>query len=95
MRKLAILAAALLSLSVFAQQQTAVKPPVAKKVPKSATFHGDTRIDDYAWLRDKKNPDVIAYLQAENAYADEMTASLQPLRLGAPAEITLIQLTRA
>lgn len=81
MRKtLAFLAAALLSLSLAAQQTTAVKPPVAKKIPKSSTMHGDTRVDDYAWIRDKKNPEVIAYLQAENAYADGTTAALDPLR---------------
>ena len=45
-------------------------PPVAKKVPKTVTLHGDTRSDDYGWLRDKKSPDTIAYLEAENAYAD-------------------------
>ncbi|HSP33943.1 MAG TPA: oligopeptidase B, partial [Thermoanaerobaculia bacterium] len=82
MRKtLSFLAAAFLSLSLFAQQtQTALKPPVARKVPKSSTINGETRVDNYAWLRDKKNPEVIAYLQAETAYAEAMTASLEPLR---------------
>jgi oligopeptidase B len=46
-------------------------PPVAKKVPKSVTVHGDTRVDDYGWLREKSSPDTIAYLEAENAYAAE------------------------
>ena len=55
------------------------KPPVAKKVPKPVTLHGDERIDEYGWLRDKTNPDTIAYLNAENAYANAMTASLAPL----------------
>ncbi|MFN8393807.1 MAG: hypothetical protein U0176_03945 [Bacteroidia bacterium] len=40
-----------------------------KKIPTSATHFGITLQDDYAWLRDKKNPDVIAYLEAENAFA--------------------------
>ena len=44
-------------------------PPVAKKVPKTFTMHGDERIDEYGWLRDKKSADTIAYLEAENAYA--------------------------
>src|SRR5215210_1170571 len=48
-------------------------PPVAKKVPKTVTLHGDERVDDYGWLRDKKSADTIAYLEAENAYADAMT----------------------
>ena len=43
-------------------------PPVAKIVPHSMTVHGDTRVDNYFWLRDRKDPDTIAYLEAENAY---------------------------
>jgi oligopeptidase B len=49
------------------------QPPVAKKVPKIDVIHGDVRQDDYYWLRDKDSPEVIAYLQAENAYADALT----------------------
>jgi oligopeptidase B len=49
-------------------------PPVAKKIPKVDTLHGDIRQDDYFWLREKDNPDVLAYLRAENAYTDEVTA---------------------
>jgi oligopeptidase B len=45
-------------------------PPVAKKVPKVDQVHGDRRVDDYFWLRDKQDPDVAAYLDAENTYAD-------------------------
>jgi oligopeptidase B len=45
-------------------------PPVAKKVPKVDTVHGERREDDYFWMRDKANPDVAAYLEAENAYTD-------------------------
>ncbi|HXI13376.1 MAG TPA: S9 family peptidase [Thermoanaerobaculia bacterium] len=47
-------------------------PPVAKRVPKSSTIHGETRVDDYGWLRDKANPEVIAHLESENAYAKAM-----------------------
>lgn len=80
-RTFALFTAALLSLSLFAQQtSTAVKPPVAKKIPKSSTIHGDTRVDDYAWLRDKKNPEVISYLQAETAYADAVMAPYESFR---------------
>jgi len=43
-------------------------PPVAKKIPKVDVLHGDRRVDDYFWLREKSNPDVISYLEAENAY---------------------------
>ena len=55
-------------------------PPVAKRVPVTTTHHGHTRVDDYEWLREKDNPEVIAYLEAENAYAEERLAHLAPLR---------------
>ena len=48
-------------------------PTVAKK-PTKLEKHGDVRIDDYYWLNDRENPGVIAYLEAENAYNDEMTS---------------------
>ncbi|HTX19683.1 MAG TPA: S9 family peptidase [Bacteroidota bacterium] len=55
-------------------------PPVAKRIPKRDVVHGDERIDDYFWLREKENPDVIAYLDAENAYTEAMTKSSEELR---------------
>src|SRR5713226_6914957 len=45
-------------------------PPVAKKVPKATEINGHTLVDNYFWLRDKKNPEVKAYLEAENVYTD-------------------------
>ena len=51
--------------------------PVAPQHPTSMTKHGDTRIDEYAWLRHKEAPEVIAYLEAENAYASALTAPLK------------------
>ena len=45
-----------------------VTPPVAKIDPASLEKHGDVRIDPYYWLREKQNPEVIRYLEAENAY---------------------------
>ncbi|MFM2375790.1 MAG: Protease 2 [Bacteroidota bacterium] len=45
-----------------------MKAPEAKKIPTSKTLFGTTLHDDYAWLRDKKNPEVMAYLEAENEY---------------------------
>ena len=59
---------------------TDLRPPAAKKIPKTHTTHGDNRVDDYAWLREKDDPDVLAYLEAENACADAVmapTAALQ------------------
>jgi oligopeptidase B len=60
--------------------ENAAKPPVAKKVPKVRDMHGDRFVDDYFWLRDKGNPDVVAYLEAENAYTQGVMARLQPLQ---------------
>ena len=68
----AISLAALLLVSTLASAAQVAAPPVAKRHPKTSTIHGDTRVDDYAWLRDKTNPDVIAYLEAENAYANAL-----------------------
>lgn len=45
-----------------------IHPPIAKKVPKKLVAHNDVRIDNYFWLNDRDNPDVIDYLNAENAY---------------------------
>jgi oligopeptidase B len=46
------------------------RPPVARTVPRVEEVHGDVRTDDYFWLRDKANPEVAAYLEAENAYTE-------------------------
>ena len=55
-------------------------PPVAKKVPTERSHHGDTVIDDYAWLTDKDDPDTVAYLEAENAFLKQETAHLSDLQ---------------
>jgi oligopeptidase B len=57
------LISAVLPLSLVAQA-----PPVAREIPKVDTLHGVVRVDNYYWLREKTNPDVIAYLEAENDY---------------------------
>ncbi len=55
-------------------------PPPAKRVPSKRTHHGDTFVDDYAWLSVKDDPDTIAFLEAQNAYLDAMTAGQEGLR---------------
>jgi oligopeptidase B len=55
-------------------------PPVPPKRPYVLSLHGDDRVDDWYWLRDRDDPEVMAYLTAENAYADAMLAPLGPLR---------------
>lgn len=47
--------------------------PLAKKIPRKLTKHGDVRIDNYYWLNDRDNPEVTAYLEQENAYYDTLT----------------------
>ncbi len=49
-------------------------PPVAKIIPKELTAHGHTRIDNYYWLNQRDNPEVMAYLEAENAYKETVMA---------------------
>jgi len=53
-------------------EKTDIQPPTAKKVAKELTIHGDTRIDNYYWLNEREDPEVIAYLEAENEYKDKM-----------------------
>ena len=55
-------------------------PPVAKKVEKVHLLHGDPRPDPYFWLREKSNPQVAAYLEAENAYTDAVLKPTEPLQ---------------
>jgi oligopeptidase B len=57
-----------------------MNPPIAKRVDSRREHHGDVFVDPYEWLRDKANPDVVSYLEAENAYTDDQTAHLAPLR---------------
>ena len=56
------------------------EPPEAKKVPKELTVHADRRIDNYYWLNNRENPEVIDYLNAENAYKDEVMKHTEMLQ---------------
>ncbi len=68
-------------LSGQAQAQQAA-PPVAAKKPYQVTSPNGTRQDDYYWLRDdtRKSPEMLAYLAAENSYADQLLAAQKPLQ---------------
>jgi oligopeptidase B len=57
-----------------------VAPPAAQRIPHERSHHGDTIVDEYAWLADKDSPETIAYLEAENAYTAAMTAGQAGLR---------------
>lgn len=48
-----------------------MKAPIASKKPHSITFHGHTRVDSYYWMRERENPEVIEYLEAENSFLKE------------------------
>jgi len=65
------------------QTTTAVPPaeaPVAPRRPTERTHHGHTFVDDYEWLRAKEDPEVVAHLEAENAWTQAQLAHLEPLR---------------
>ena len=70
-------AAALALQAGYARPESAagVQPPVAEVNPEHLTIHGHTRVDDYYWLRERDNPGVIEYLEAENEYT---RAVMQP-----------------
>jgi oligopeptidase B len=57
-------------------------PPVAKKVPKTTEVNGRTLVDNYFWLREKKNPEVRSYLEAENAYTDAVMKPTEAFQRG-------------
>jgi oligopeptidase B len=64
----------------WSAEETPPQPPVAKKIAKELVMHGHTRVDEYYWLNQRENPEVIAYLQAENAYTDAMMKPSAALR---------------
>jgi len=57
-----------------------LRPPVAPVRPTRIVTHGDERVDPYFWMRDRDDPDLIPYLEAENAYAEAVTAHTAGLR---------------
>jgi oligopeptidase B len=68
------------SLTSDSERSSAPQPPVARRHPVEHVLHGDRRIDDYAWLRDKNDPAVVAYLNAENAYTDAVLRDTEPFQ---------------
>lgn len=56
-----------------------MKPPIAKRMSHFHKLHGDVREDDYYWLKDKDNPEVITYLEEENKYYDSVMKPLEKL----------------
>ncbi len=75
MKKTVFLSLLLLALSGCGQDEPAA--PAPEKRPVTLELHGDARVDDYYWLRERENPEVIAYLEAENAYTKK---TLEPFK---------------
>ncbi|MDT0647758.1 S9 family peptidase [Zunongwangia sp. F260] len=61
--------------------KTEILPPKAKKIEKRLEIHGDVRIDNYYWMNERENPEVIQYLEEENQYNAEMTAYTKDFQL--------------
>ena len=57
-----------------------MKPPVARRIPREITVHDNTRVDEYHWLRERDNPEVRAYLDLENSYAEALMAPTRDLQ---------------
>src|SRR5437660_9803202 len=69
-----------LSLEAADTQAAVPAPPLAKKISKVTEINGRKLVDDYFWLRDRSNPDVKAYLDAENAYTDAVMKPTEPFQ---------------
>ncbi len=76
-----------LSLALAAGPAIAVAPPVARPQPHVITAHGQARVDEYYWLRDRDDPAVLAYLAQENAYLAAIMAPVDSLQAALYEEI--------
>jgi oligopeptidase B len=79
-RSVLAVAALIAPVAALAVDPTAAKPPVAKVDTYKTKLHGEDRADDYFWLKDKKNPEVIKYLDAENAYTAAVMRTTEELQ---------------
>ena len=63
-------------------EQQAIKAPIAKKVPHEMKIHGHKRVDNYYWMRDdeRKNPEILTHLEAENAYTQSQLSHTENLQ---------------
>jgi oligopeptidase B len=73
--------------AVFVGAGLGPTPPVAPRKDHTQVWHGRTFVDPYYWLRDKGSPEVVSYLEAENAYAEATTADQRPFREALYAEM--------
>jgi oligopeptidase B len=70
----------LLPMIIPAQSTSTPTPPVARIIPKVDSLHGEKRVDDYFYMREKSNPEVLRYLEGENAYTAAMLKHTEPLQ---------------
>ena len=75
-----LLALVPISMLVFTPADDLPSPPVAKKIPHVTEINGHKMVDNYFWLREKSNPEVRAYLEAENAYNDAVMKPTEPFQ---------------
>jgi oligopeptidase B len=74
------LVAVMCALAIPIEAASPQDPPAARQIPKVDTLHGEVRVDDYFWLREKTNPEVTAYLEAENAYTTQKMKHTEALQ---------------
>jgi len=77
---LRLLLAGLATAALTTWAQPAPQPPQAPRDARDVSVHGDTRIDDYFWLRNRQDPRVLAHLKAENAWSEAWFKPLEPLQ---------------
>lgn len=87
-RILPVLWVAIVLLTSCQQKHKAMQAPDAEKKPKELTIHGDTRVDNYYWLNQRENEEVIDYLKAENAYTEHQLKDTEALQDKIFKEIT-------
>ncbi len=82
MKNLSRLLILVITLTACSSEKTSspAAAPAPAKRPVTLEIHGDSRVDDYFWLRERENPEVIAYLEAENAYTDQLLAPYKGLQ---------------
>ena len=74
-------------------ENLATKVPQLKKIPKELKKHRDTRVDNYYWLNDRENPEVINYLNEENAYREEQMQHTEEFQAQLFEEINKVRLS--
>ena len=80
MKRIIFPVAAILLILAACNSKDKVVPPEAKKIPKELTTHDHTRVDDYYWMNQREDPEVIAHLDAENAYKEAVMKHTEALQ---------------